>query len=143
MTSASQSTMYENMDPNNGYDGNTTSYPWSTFKNRCVHTHNQDNVKQWWKVRFKQRVLLTRVHFYNRGKCCWGRSSHLLIKALLTENGVTSDIICANTGDMDSIVDKIFQCRLQRTPADELMILDTKNNNALNFCEVIAYGFVL
>ena len=107
----------------------------------CVHTNHGPS--QWWKAKFNRTVAINYVHFYNRLDAVQARSSDLLIKALLTNNGLTTGTLCANTGDMDGVDDKIFYCKTPGTLADELMIINKRGDDEpLNFCEVQVFGFL-
>ena len=97
---------------------------------------------EWWKVHFKERVAIVKVHFYNRKDNYSERSNNLLIKALTTTNGVTTEKLCANTGIMENVPDKMFYCETPGIPADELKVMN-QINNYMNFCELIIYGWVL
>ena len=124
----------------NAFDGKFPLRGWDS--KICVHSGHAS--KQWWKVEFKKRVVIHHIHFYNRPPDNYSRrSSNMAIKALLIDNNkISVTTICAYTGEMADVLEKIFFCREPETLADELLF-DENKDNAINFCEIIPYGHTL
>ena len=104
----------------------------------CVHTY--PTKKAWWKVEFKNIVLIHYVRFYNRKDCCTERANNLVITTYTSES---EQHLCANTGDMTGVFDKIFHCKTPLKGAKVLRIeRPGENQIGLNFCEIEAFGTV-
>ena len=140
MGTASQKTIYQLGIPENGIDGQIQT-PGIGFYQVCVHTTNTE--LEWWKVEFIQLVEIDHIHLYTfTGSSI--RNDNLLILAILNIDSNSIETLCANTGIMNTIVDKIFHCQKPVKPANELKLINNKGDvEALKFCEIYVYGTVI
>ena len=140
ISSVSSKSDYGYTSPTKIIDGSFDHSTYTEFNQICFHS--SQSFGEWWKATFRERVAIVKVHFYNRQDGSSQRSNNLLIIAVTTTNGVTTEKLCANTGTMENVPDKMFYCETPGTPADEVKVMN-QINNYMNFCELIIYGWVL
>ena len=141
MDNVDSKSMYLSIPPIKAIDGEYGDHS-SFFGFKQIGFHSGKSFGEWWKVYFKERVAIVKVHFYNRQDCCSERSNNLSINALTTTNGLTTEKLCANTGIMENVPDKMFYCETLGTLADELKVMNQIDMH-LVILEVLVYGWDL
>ena len=128
----------EDSNANKAIDGIYENKDSSELFAVCFHVYPIK--KAWWKVEFKNIVYIYYVRFYNRKDCCTERSSNLVITTYTSES---EQYLCAYTGYMTGVFDKVFHCKTPLKGANVLRIERPGESELnLNFCEIEAFGTV-
>lgn len=99
----------------------------------CQHTDNTNNA--WWKVDLELTAQVKTVKIFNRMDCCSDRLSNTNI---YVQDGDKKQL-CANTGDMNGVSMKVFEC-LGNGFKGNAVFIQKVGKGILSLCEVEVHG---